>query len=354
MNVVLLSAVPPPIGGIATWTLRMLNIDKAYGCNYILVDEKMIGDRDMFGNNKKNIFIEIKRCFNIWKNLINKLKNCDVDIVQSCIPSSTLSMLREYICACITKKYKKKYIIHFHCTVPNTQDSLLWKILLKMICYKSDCIFVLNNQSLNYLNQVTKKRVEILPNFVEENEIVDKHIINTNIANIVYVGGVTESKGVLDILKIAKRMPNISFRLIGNPEEGVAIKAKEIKNVVLTGIKDKKGVKKELKNADLFLFLSKFKGEGFSIALLEAMASGLPCIVTNWAANKDMISNEGGYTIDNIDNIDIDNIIEIIKKIDNFEERKKYSERNIKVVKEKYISKVLFDRYVEIYNSLLL
>lgn len=351
MNVVLLAAVPPPVGGIATWTLRMLNIDKTYGCNYILVDEKMIGGRNMFGNNKKNIFIEIKRCFNIWKNLTNKLKNCDVDIVQSCIPSSTLSMLREYICACITKKHKKIYIIHFHCTVPNTQDSLLWKILLKKICSKSDCIFVLNNQSLNYLKQITKKRVEILPNFVEENEIVDRHTINNSIANIVYVGGVTESKGVLDILEIAKRMPNINFRLIGSPEENVVAEAEEIKNVTLTGVKDKEGVKNELKNADLFMFLSKFKGEGFSISLLEAMASGLPCIVTNWAANKDMIGNEGGYTIDNVE---IDNIIEIIKKIDNYEERKKYSERNIKVVKEKYISKAIFDRYIEIYNSLLL
>ncbi|MGW8115523.1 glycosyltransferase family 4 protein [Caproicibacterium sp. NSD3] len=346
-----MAATPPPVGGIATWTLRMLNISQDYGCQYYLVDEKMIGHRDMFGNNTKHKFNdEVKRCFGIWKNLSLQIKENDINIVQSCIPSSTLSMLREYVCACITKNKKKKFIINFHCTVPNTQKGILWNLMIKKICKKSDRIFVLNDQSKKYLEKITTTKIEVIPNFVEEQEIVKSHVINENIFSVLYVGGVIKSKGVLDIINVAKEFPKIIFKLVGNPEQDVIDAAKKVPNVIITGIKTKKEVQEELKKADVFMFLSKFKGEGFSMALLEAMASGLPCIVTDWAANGDMIGNEGGITVCNSKT---ETIVKAIENMENPQLRKSYSERNIRVVNDYYSSKVLFSNYVSLYNEII-
>lgn len=347
VKVVLLSATPPPVGGIATWTLRMLNIDPKYDCRYYLVDEKMIGGRDMFGNNKRNLHDELKRCISIWKNLNDTININDPDIIQSCIPSSTLSMLREYVCACITKIRNKKFIIHFHCTVPNTCDSFLWKILLKLISNISDMIFVLNKQSKEYLKQYTSTEIVIIPNFVEEKEIANNHRVNNKITNILYVGGVIESKGVGDIIEVAKVNPEICFKLAGNPEKSIIEKAEKVRNVVLLGQLDREQVKNELKKNDVFMFLSRFPGEGFSMALLEAMAAGLPCIVTDWAANKDMISDEGGITVESYS---IENINDAINKMQDPVLRKKQSDRNIKKVKHSFSADVVFKQYVRMYK----
>ena len=40
-----------------------------------------------------------------------------------------------------------------------------------------------------------------------------------------------------------------------------------------------------------------FPWRSFSNSLAEAMASGVPCIVSDWAANKDMIENKGGIVV---------------------------------------------------------
>jgi len=60
-------------------------------------------------------------------------------------------------------------------------------------------------------------------------------------------------------------------------------------NVKLLGEHGRETIEKELKDADLFIFLTNFRGEGFSNALAEAMAHSLPCIVSDW--EKDSIWN---------------------------------------------------------------
>lgn len=78
MRVVLLGATPPPIGGIAKWTERMLQAKRVGEWEIDLIDEKMLM-RDCFGDNtKKNFITEYKRWRRIWLSLWKKTKEDDV------------------------------------------------------------------------------------------------------------------------------------------------------------------------------------------------------------------------------------------------------------------------------------
>lgn len=353
MKAILLAPTPPPAGGIAGWTVRMLNAKLDNNWSIVVVDEKAIGKRQVFGKaGKRNLFDEIKRCRMIWSGLRKELKDPDAKVVHSCIPSVTLAMIREYICAIITKNCGRKFIIHFRCTVPNTTQGKIGCFVLKRLCSKSDLIISLNQQSSDYLAKITNTQVQLIPNFISEDELSTDYFVRDELKTVLYVGGLVENKGVYDCLEIAKRLPDISFRFVGkgNSEFEEKARAYNLSNVVFTGQKDRNGVKEELKNADVFLFMTYFRGEGFSNALCEAMAAGLPCVVSDWAANKDMIDDAGGVVVGVKD---IDGAVEALKTMLDSNVRKTMSIANIQKVKEMYIDRVVINQYVDAYESIL-
>lgn len=351
MKVLLLAPLPPPMGGIASWTVRMLNANLKNGWTVDVVDESLGNGREIFGNKKKrNYFTEAKRCLKIWGDLRRKLKDPEVVAVHSCIPSYTLSMLREYVCACITVSKKKKFILHFRCTVPNSVNTRVSRFVFKRICAKSDRIFLLNQQSVDLAKTLTSTPVELIPNFVESSEIVDRKEINEKLSTVVYVGGVIETKGCGEIIELAKSFPDITFTLVGLPSDAIKEKAIGVNNVVFTGVKSKSEVREILGSSDAFAFLSYFKGEGFSNALAEAMAMGLPCLVTDWAANADMIEDKGGFVVP-VKNTEA--AIEGLKRMLPREVRQSQSEFNLRKVREAYSDEAVLSQYVDAYERTL-
>ena len=134
-KIVMLAPTPPPMGGMATWTLRVLAGKLKNNWESVLVEERIIGKRDMFGNQtKRELRMEIKRCFRIWGDLKKALKDPEALVVHSSIPAGTGSIIREYVCGCIAKSRKRKFIVHFHCTIPNTVRGKLNRFVLKQIC----------------------------------------------------------------------------------------------------------------------------------------------------------------------------------------------------------------------------
>ena len=348
---VLLGCTPPPAGGIATWTMGLMNSKPVNGWEYVLVDEKIIGKREVFGSKSKmNVTDEIRRCFSIWGRLRKAVKDDSVKVVHANFAAGSLPMLRECICGLIARRYGKKFVIHLHCTVPNVVKGGSRLRVLKMITSLSNAVICLNKESEEYLKNLTAKPVYCIPNYIAESEISESHRINDTVKTAVYVGGVIENKGCLDILKVAETFPEISFRMIGRPDGKTEAAAGKISNVILTGQKEHSLVREELKNADVFLFLSYFEGEGFSVSLLEAMAEGLPCIVTDWAGNKDMIGDAGGITV----SVKApQEAIAALKAIMPPEVRQTQSDRNIREVKEKYTDRIILKRYADVYNSLI-
>ena len=348
MKVILLSPLPPPSGGIAGWTQRMLTANLKDGWTVGVVDEKLIGDRSEKVVGKRSMLTEFVRSHRIWKELKRQLKDAEAKVVQACIPASVGAMLREIVSAKITHSRRRKFITHFRCTVPNMIKSKTQMNLLEILVKNSDCIFCLNQQTIDFIKSFNRSvDCRYIPNFVDISETYQRLEHNEKIKKAVYTGRILESKGCKLIVDVAIRCPEIQFELIGK----VLMDAENIPpNVVLTGEKDKDFIRQELKSADVFLFLTKFSGEGFSNSLAEAMAYSLPCIVTDWAANKDMIGNEGGVVLEEPSIDDVVNAINSIKSADIRTQMGKY---NYRKVLTQFSQEIVTAQYVNVYSEII-
>lgn len=354
-NAILIGLLPPPYGGIASWSKKTLEIAPNYGINYVFVNESNQTSRKHFGDNtKRNIFSDIKRAFRIRKDLKKALKSTDESYVVHCnIPSLKYSMIRELSNLKLIKKYNRKYIIHFRSTVANNVQTKKQKKLVEKLLKRADKILLLNKQSYDFCYDIfPNNKMEILPNYVDATETDPNHLINDSIKKILYVGMATLEKGVDDIIDVSTRFPSITFEIIGRVSEEIKqyCENKCLPNVSFLGQMDKKDIMSYYKKADMFLFLSRFKSEGFSNALCEAMGMGLPCIVTDWAANRDMVFSDYEEVI--VKPHDIDSLEKSIKFFENKEIRTKISQSNYKKVIDEYSDRVVLKRIKSIYDSI--
>lgn len=351
MKVLLVSHRPNYIGGIASWTKRMLKVKHENIC-FTLVDSSPI-NRDAFKNTKHSIKDEAIRSINIWRNEAKVLRaDKEIEIVHTNIPCTLMGQLRETITGIICKVYKRKFVLHCHSTVPNVVKSKISRIYFGIFLKICDGIIVLNNPSKKFVEACGGKNVQVIPNFVLEEDLnlKSEKEISDKIHDALYVGGVTPDKGCDLIIEAAKSLPNITFHLLGLVSKQIE-EMERTDNVKLYGNVDAKSVKRFMKDSDIFLFLSRFYGEGFSCALTEAMAQGLPCIVSDWAANKDMIEDKGGIVLKESTS---GNLINAIEKINNEPNvRKKMADWNIRKVDDSYTDKAMKRLYSDFYNKVV-
>lgn len=348
-----MSHYPPPAGGIASWTKRLLEKGLPDGWDISHININTINGRDPFKNTKKHIKDEYIRTRNIWKQEVERLKSeKDISVVHTCIPCTVFGMMRETVSGMIAKRYKKKFILHCRCTVPNVVNNsfkLWWFRRLAGYC---DGIMVLNEKSYDFAKKYSNALVELIPNFVTAEELTgaERGEYREAANDFIYVGGVTPDKGCDTIIDSAKAFPDITFHLVGSVSaETEALPHTD--NVKFYGNREKPELKEMLSKADVFLFLSRYWGEGFSNALVEAMSAGLPCIVSDWAANADMIGEDGGIVLEENDSEHLKAAVEKLYR--DKVGRQAMGERNIRVAKERYSDDVVLRQYTEFYEKVL-
>lgn len=166
---------------------------------------------------------------------------------------------------------------------------------------------------------VLDEKILLIPYGINQKEIDTSPSLKSQFSCI-YVGSITRQKGCHIIFKIAEKLPEISFKLIGQYDNSyTSIPA----NCHLYGYLTYPEIEIELKKSHVFLFLSLC--DGFGLAALEAMANGLPVICSTNAGIKDVI-NGNGYIVDpyNEDAI-IDYIVNLKNNISLLEEMRQKS-----------------------------
>ena len=223
--------------------------------------------------------------------------------------------------------------------------SLDSKKLIKL----SDKTLVLNQKSLDFVENISIDKGEICPNFISKDRVLSLPFpTNNEVKQIVYVGHMYKSKGVLAIFELAKAFPEITFKLVGPYEEFLKVTPEIPFNVCFTGVMSSKEVISILDESDIFTLLS--FTEGFSNAMLEAMARGLPILATDVGAAKDMIQDKGGVIV-NVN--DMPSTIDAVEYMLPRATREQMSAWNVEKVKREYTSEVVFEKLKELYETLI-
>lgn len=164
-------------------------------------------------------------------------------------------------------------------------------------------IIVQTKSSLEYFSSKIKEKSQIISN---PNRLLSTYErkIELKPKIIVSVGRLEKQKDhetlIKAMLKVISEYPNVILKIYG--EGSLREKLQELinefgleQNIYLEGLS--KNIEKCLEQADLFVFPSLY--EGFPNALLEAMATGLPCIASNVSGNNDIIeANINGKLFD--------------------------------------------------------
>lgn len=293
MKIMLISPLPPPSGGIASWTTRFLAWSKGK-LDVLVVNTALIGTRAAKAGARMKVCEELSRSLRIVRETAAKLRE-KPDIVHLNTSCSKVGIMRDWLCVRMANMRGVPVIVHCHCNIEDQLGSGKLAIsFFRNMVKLSSAVLVLNDRSKCFVQRFGSNRVRICPNFVLEEQIAASHVIRDTLETFLYVGDVRFAKGSDDIYQLADQFPEKRFVLAGSVAEEMKA-VKKPKNVTLLGRLEASDVCKWMDQADVFLFPS--LTEGFSNALLEAMARGLPVLATDVGANMDMIEKRGGEIV---------------------------------------------------------
>lgn len=225
----------------------------------------------------------------------------------------------------------------------------------------TDCLITINKEDYKRAKNFKAKEVKYVPGIgIDTKKIKDikknRKILNEfNIKDevvLVSVGELSNRKNHKVILKALEKVKG-NFKYIicgqGAKKEELIKLSKELnlqEKVEFLGYRQ--DVKEILKASDIFCFPS--KQEGLPVALMEAMASGLPVICSDIRGNKDLIEDKkGGYLLKSYDMDEYS--IKIQELIENKVLREEMGNFNLEKIKD-FDRKKVNTIMEEIYNEL--
>ncbi len=232
---------------------------------------------------------------------MQKENRYDICLIFFGIPSGPIGYM-------LKKKYKLPYVIRFGGgDVPGFQERFtkVYKLIapaIKMIWKKADAR-IANSQGLKdmALKFYDKKSFDIIPNGVDTEVFYPIEKADSDEFKILFVSRLIERKGLQFIIPQLQKIQDstekkVKLVVVGDGPyreqlETITWEYKVADMVEFVGQKNKKEIVPFYQNADLFILPS--AKEGMPNVVLEAMACGLPIIMTPCEGSKELVQDNG-------------------------------------------------------------
>ena len=175
---------------------------------------------------------------------------------------------------------------------------------------------------------------------------------------LISIGRLFKAKGypyLIEAIKILKsKYPDIKLLIIGEGEEKnkLETQTRELnleKNIFFLGRKE--NVSNCLNASDIFVLASLW--EGFGLAIVEAMACGLPVITTNVGGIPEIIQDKiSGLLVDPKDSEILAQKIDYLLNLD-ADSKERFALKGRKIVEQKFPLEKMMTKYEELYYKLL-
>jgi glycosyltransferase involved in cell wall biosynthesis len=299
-------------GGIATMNfgiIKQSQVSHFFNIHLVLISENNNHDPNFIDITETPNYLQISYC------KIDKFDNFNV----------TLFKLHELIekfhglvitndgleLEAISKFGTKQIIYHIVHDLYNLKLAINYRDIIDyFICHTIEMTKILGS------DPNLRKSVFFLPFGIEISENLPQIKPRNKRLQIVSLSRITRAKGIHHLIKIENLLESkgieVNWVIIGKGEDETFVKSQwEGKKNVEFIKPTNEELKSILLNADIFISLSEF--EGYGIALLEAMASGLVPIITKLPIGiHNMVPNELGLILNDVN---FNNISDFINKL---------------------------------------
>lgn len=259
-------------------------------------------------------------------------------------------------------KVKIPYVIQFHggASYQNYQKKRLFKYLYRKafvndFVKKASGLIYLNSEELdsNIFKSFNSKSA-IIPNGVTIHKNIEKN--DSELIRFVFIGRIDIHQKGLDVLFEGLRMlspeimKNCSFDFYGPyPPKKFLDWINELSNCSYKGATYGNNKIKVLKQHDIFILTSRY--EGMPMSILEALACGLPCLITPATNMANVITKGQAGWITEFDSLSIARAIE--KAVTDFKREKKPMIDNTSEIAQSYSWKKIAELSVGKYEYFL-
>lgn len=277
-------------------------------------------------------------------------------------PRYILSFLTPYSFSAVLVKLfffwrKIRLVISEDCfssgVIPLASNARLYTLGIRWLYPLADTIVAVTLATKNDLVKtygLPDEKIKIIYNWTSiGNKSSGKNKPLEKIYDLIYVGRLAKTKGLNFLLeglaKMKKKRRKIKLCLVGDGEErrkleDLARSWGITESVEFVG--EKYDVKDYIKHAKIFVYSSQFEAEGFPIAILEAMALGIPILSRRFSGLEEVIQDEiNGSVFDSLEGF-VDKSLRLLES----PERQELLAQRAKIDIRKYYSKANIKDYL--------
>lgn len=304
-SILVIGQTPPPYGGQALMIKRMLEGEYKHARLYHV---RMAFSKDMDDLGRVNIGKLLHPFSIVFKAVHLRLKHGIQVLYYPPSGPSMLPMLRDVALLLCVRWMFKKTIFHFHAAgLSELYPRLSWytKLLFRLAYFKPDVAIQISRHNPDDGGFVQAKAVCVIPNGIEDEFIPERVLSKPDKAecNVLFVGLVSESKGILVLIDAVKLLKDtgvhVKVSVVGKfvSEDFKQTVFGRIAQYQIEDAIDFKGVltgqakHDQYLRADVFCFPTFFECESFGLVAVEAMQFKVPVILSRWRGVQSLIED---------------------------------------------------------------